>query len=189
MLPDESAAQISRAARILDERARGLTRPFTTPAAEGDLHVIVRAGGRRVALPMAALRSVVESPPITRLPPNGRSLIGVVALGGEVVPVADLGALLGYADRPAETERLLLVVEDGDSQLALKVDGVEGHETLLPHPSARIDLSDSVHAPAASLTHEVGADGLVALDINAALADPRLSLPDAGPTAGPQGSR
>lgn len=189
MQPDDSRAESSSAARILDERARGLARPFGSPGTEGDLHLIVSAGGHRVALPMAALRSVVETPPITRLPPDGRSLVGVVALGGEVVPVADLAVLLGFDSANVDGPRLLVVVEDGDSQLALKVDGVEGHEALLPHLSARIDLSDSADVPTASLATPVGEDPLLVFDINAALADSRLSLPDAGSGAGLQGPR
>jgi chemotaxis signal transduction protein len=189
MPPDESGAEFSSGARILDDRARGLSRPFGSPGSEGNLHLIVRAGDRRVALPMEALRSVVEPPPITRLPPDGRSLVGVVALGGEVVPVAGLATLLGSGAGNGDNARMLVVVEDGDSQLALEVDGVEGHEALIPHLSARIDLSDAANKDTPALTTPVGEEGLLVLDVNAALADPRLCLPDARFTPGPQGSR
>lgn len=185
---DESGSETTSASRILDERAKGLSRPFGSPGPAGRLHLIVRVGGRHVAVPMAALRSVVPTPPITCLPSDDRSLIGLVALGGEVVPVADLATLLGF-EESRDSERLLLVVQDGDSQLALKVEAVEGHETLLPHLPVDIDLSDSAEALVKLLAPAPGRDDLLVLDIDAALADSRLSLLDATPGTGPEGGR
>ena len=148
---------------------------------DGDLHLhlIVRAGASRVALPMTALRSVVTAPPVTRLP-AGRSLAGLVALAGEPVAVVDLATLLGTEKASAEPDQFLVVVDDGDSKLAIRVDGVEGHETLLPHLSDRIDLSDSAGDAVTPLATPIGRDGLIVLDLNAALADPRLTLSDPG---------
>lgn len=137
---------------------------------------------------MAALRSVVPTPPITRLPADGQGLVGLVALGGEVIPVADLGALLGLDDS-SDSERLLLVVDDGESQLALKVEAVEGHETFLPPPVADIDLSDSSEGARHPLATVMGRHDLAVLDIDAVLADPRLALLHASPSTGPEGRR
>lgn len=188
MLLLEIGGGVTSAARILDERAKGLARPFGSPGPDGAVHLVLSAGGRRVALPMVALRSVVPAPPITRIPSEGRPLVGLAALGGEVVPVADLAALLGFDEPTSDREGLLVVVADGESQLALKVDAVEGHEALLPHLAARIDLSDAA-GHSNPLTTPVGADGLVVLDIGAALTDPRLFLPGGASDTTPQGLR
>ena len=148
-----------------------------------DLHLVVRAGGQRIALRMAALRSVVPSPPITRLPDSGPALLGLVALAGELVPVADLATLLDLdpplKGRRAEPDPVLVVVADGESQLALRVDGVEGHESFLHHRTVRIDLSDEAARAATPLASRVDGEELLALNLDAALADPRLSIADA----------
>lgn len=121
------------------------------PADDSQVHLIVRTGALRVALPMSALRSVVTAPPITRLPGSAMAVLGLAALAGELVPVVDLATLLDAGESKPDPDRLLVVVADGESQLAFRVDGVEGH------------------AP-------VGPDGLFVLDIDGVLDDPRLSL-------------
>lgn len=147
---------------------------------EGDLnlHLIVRAGERKVALPMTALRAVVPAPPLSRLPAEAPALAGLVALAGEPVAVVDLALLLGIDQPPARSGQMLVVIDDGNSQLALRVDGVEGHETLLPHLATGIDLSDSALGSTAPPAISVGRDSLFVLDIEAALADPRLTFTD-----------
>lgn len=168
-------------AEILEERARQMALPLEPPPSDGDLHLVVRTGGQRIALKMSALRGVVAPPPITSLRVDGFLCTGLVALSGEVVPVVDLAALLRLEKAAGDAEPMLVVVDDAGSPLALKVDRVEGHETLRPHLAARIDLSDSA-AAGAPLATPVGADGLLVLDIDAALGDPRLSpeQPDTG---------
>ncbi len=169
--------------QILEERAKQLALPLDAPVAEGDLHLIVRAGGQRVALRMSALRSVVSPPPVTALRVDGLDVVGLVALSGEVVPVVDLATLFGLASSSNDTEPMLVVVDDAGAQLALRVDGVDGHETLRPHLAAGIDLSDFA-ASVAPLATPVGDSGLLVLDIDAALADPRLSVSEPGPALG-----
>ena len=168
---------VEEAAEILDERARQLAQPLAPPSTDGDLHLIVRAGGQRVALRMAALRAVVPPPPMTGLRIQGLMLVGVVGLSGEVVPVVDLAELLRLDNSSGDAEPMLVVVDDHGSQVAVRVDRVEGHEILQPHLAAGIDLSDSA-AAAAPLATPVGDSGLLVLDIEAALADDRLSISD-----------
>ena len=143
------------------------------PAGEAQVHLVVRTGGLRVAVPMSALRSVVVAPPITRLPRSGPAVLGLVALAGELVAVAELAVLVGAA-RAAGSEELLAVIQDGEAQLALRVDAVEGHETLVPPASRQIDLSDSGTPPLSRMVTPLGRDGLFVLDVELALADPRL---------------
>lgn len=167
------------AASILEGRARELARPIDPPTSDSDLHLVVRAGTQRVALKMSTLRSVVPSPPMTRLRVDGLAIIGVVALAGEVVPVVDLNNLLGIESSHRDGEPTLVVVDDNGSSLALTVDEVEGHDALGPHLAAGIDLS--VTSAPGALATPVGHDGLLVLDVAALLADRRLSLTAAGP--------
>ena len=177
-------AAVEAIADVLEERAELLALPLDPPPNEGDLHLVVRAGGQRVALKMTALRSVVPPPPMTGLHVEGLALVGLVALAGEVVPVVELATLLGGESSTKVAEPMLVVLDDAGSQLALKVDGVEGHETLRPHLEVGIDLSDASTA-VAPLTTRVGEEGLLVLDLDAVLTDPRLSYSDRTARRGP----
>lgn len=162
------------AAEILVERAERMALALDPPI-EGDLYLVVRVAEQRIALRMTALRSVVPPPPMTELRVDGLVLVGVVALSGEVVPVASLASLLGLEAPSSGGEPMLVVVDDAGSQFAFSVDRVEGHETIQPHLAAHIDLTDSAGA-VAPLATPIGDSGLLVLDIDAALADHRLSF-------------
>ncbi len=59
--------------------------------------VLCRAGGSIVALPTEAVREVLPIAQPTRLPGAPPALAAVIAHRGSVVPVVDLGPLLGVA--------------------------------------------------------------------------------------------
>lgn len=174
---------------IASTTGRAMGVPFSSAMPEGELHLVVRAGAQRVALRMSALRSVVPAPPVTRVPGDAPAIRGVVALAGELVPVVDLAVLVGTEPVRGAAQPLLVVLDDGGCGLALKVDAVEGHETLLPHVTAGIDLSDSAAEVAGGLVTAIGREGLAVLDVEAALADPRVSPLESSSGRGPQGSR
>ena len=174
----DGATASPAATRIFERRAQDLARPTHAAIPAGDLHLIARVGSQRVAVPITSLRSVAPVPPITRLSMEGELLTGLIALAGEVVEVVDLARLLGIHSSN-EPDRLIMVVQDGDASLALTVDGVDGQEALLPYLIDRIDLSDAERLAPASIATPVGRDGLLALDVSALLADPRLSPPGA----------
>lgn len=169
------------ATALRDEHSGSIPGRADSAAAEGELHLVVRAGAQRVALRMSSLRAVVAAPPVTRLPATDRSLVGVAALSGELVPVVDLAALVGIEAPARRAERLLVVVDDAGSPLAFKVDGVEGHESL----RSPADFAGAAAAGGAQAVTAPARTGLVVLDIEAALADARLSPGD--PHSGPRG--
>lgn len=100
-------------------------------------HVVFRLERDRYALPLAAIREVVVAPAeYTRVPRAPPSLRGVMNLRGRVVPVVDLGALLGvHASGHAPATRVVLL-ELGRRELGFlitDVDGIESIEKLGPH--------------------------------------------------------
>lgn len=64
--------------------------------------LLIPVGADWYAVPLASIREVLEPRRITPLPEAPSSLLGVVNMRGEVVPVFDTGLLLGLAATGAE---------------------------------------------------------------------------------------
>jgi purine-binding chemotaxis protein CheW len=73
-----------------------------------------RVGSAVYALDIAHVREVVRWQPVTPLPKAPRLIEGVIDLRGAVVPVVDLGRVLGAAPvAAAPTARIAIVAESG----------------------------------------------------------------------------
>jgi purine-binding chemotaxis protein CheW len=72
------------------------------------LHLAI--GAHDLALAVTAVRSVHRAARLTRLPQTDPVLLGVMSLGGEIVPVIDLAARLGLrASRPGRRSSVVVV--------------------------------------------------------------------------------
>lgn len=91
---------------------------------EFDELLAVRAGERRYALRLAQTSGLHLDRPITPLPGPVPALLGVAGFSGAVVPVYDLGALLG---RPVPETPRWLVMAAGAPLLALAFNDLDGH--------------------------------------------------------------
>ncbi|HRN54620.1 MAG TPA: chemotaxis protein CheW, partial [Gemmatimonadaceae bacterium] len=80
--------------------------------------LVVRVGAEQVALPLQAVRELVDAPVITPVPLAPTALRRHCALRGQHLPVLDLGALLGIAREPAEVA-IALVADDGSFALGV----------------------------------------------------------------------
>lgn len=80
--------------------------------------LVVRVGDEQVALPLAAVRELVDAPSITPVPLAPSALRGHCALRGQHLPVLDLGALVGIA-RERRDVPIALVADDGSFALAV----------------------------------------------------------------------
>ncbi|MBA3258166.1 MAG: chemotaxis protein CheW [Gemmatimonadales bacterium] len=100
-------------------------------------YLLVRAGGRRVGLPLASVVEVLEPGPTYAVPALEPAVRGVTAVRGTLLPLVDLGALL--AGRPCAAARggAAVVVKVGGRQLCLEVDEAEEvlREGGLPVPA------------------------------------------------------
>jgi purine-binding chemotaxis protein CheW len=93
-------------------------------------HVRVRAGGEDYALPVEAVREVAQLGDVTPVPGAAPAVLGVRNLRGQVLPVADLRALL---DLPrSEPARRLVIVEGPGGQAGFAVDELVGIAPLPP---------------------------------------------------------
>ena len=92
-------------------------------AASGFL--LVRAGGRRVGLPLAQVVEVTQLGQVYAVPAVEAAVRGLVAVHGRMVPVVHLGALLEGGRYPAEPGTLGVVVTLDGRRLCLEIEEAE----------------------------------------------------------------
>lgn len=114
--------------------------------------VVFRIGAEWLALPAALVRSVAPQAPAHRIPHrNAPGLLGVVNVGGRLLPAVSLGALLGVDTRqaPAVAGRhvfpRLLVIEAGKQPCALPV--AELHGVVRYAAAALAEPAETVERP------------------------------------------
>jgi purine-binding chemotaxis protein CheW len=86
------------------------------------LHLLVRVGDERYALRVHEVVEVARFDELTPVPGSPRAVMGVHNLRGQVVPVIDLGSVLGM---PRSDERRgIVIVEDSGGPAGLAVDAL-----------------------------------------------------------------
>jgi purine-binding chemotaxis protein CheW len=85
-------------------------------------YLLIALGEERYALGIEHVLEVAAGPNPAPLPGAPRGVIGLQNLRGEVVPLLDLGSLLGTA--PRAPGQAMVVVEDGGRRAALSVDSL-----------------------------------------------------------------
>lgn len=89
--------------------------------------LVLVAGARRCALPLAAVRETMRPLPAVPVAGAPAFVLGAAVIRGEPTPVVDLAALLG--DHAAGITRYV-TVEAGGRTIALAVDAVGGVEAV-----------------------------------------------------------
>lgn len=97
------------------------------PNATAGRVVICRVGSQRFTVPVADVREIVVTPPITRIPGAPTAIRGVVNVRGGLVTVVNAGALLGTGGD--ESGECLVVLDMYDGRVAIEVDDVEDLDT------------------------------------------------------------
>jgi chemotaxis signal transduction protein len=102
--------------------------------------LVFRVGTERFGVVLSAVREVVDSPTVNRVPDAAPSLLGVAMVRGELVPLYDARVLLDVGQAGGTPAAALLFWVD-DRRIALAIDDVfdpvrvEEHE-LRPMPGA-----------------------------------------------------
>ncbi len=123
-------------------------------SATGGAFLLVRAGGRKVGLAVEAVVEVREPDELGAIPSLEPALRGVTALRGKLMPVLNLGALLGGEPGPGRVvvvtdlggRRVGLEVDDADVVVGAGVPLLHADETL-PWARAIAVLPDQVYVP------------------------------------------
>ena len=98
--------------------------------------LLVRAGSRRVGLPLAHVIEVTQLGPVHPVPAVEAAVRGVVAVHGRMVPVVHLGSLLDGVGYPSEPGTVAVVVAVDGRRVCLEIEEAEIllRETTLPVP-------------------------------------------------------
>jgi chemotaxis-related protein WspD len=166
---EELAAQTGEVARPLEEEA----------GARISL-LLVECGGERLALPGAVVRRVTLPAVVHRVPHRSNKVLrGICNLGGQLVPTADLAALLeldGAGEEGDSPRRRMLLLGESPEQWAVEVDHVIGVVRI--DPEGLLDPPATVRAARDHMTEhlvELAADsGTGHAERVAVLSGPRL---------------
>jgi len=136
------------------------------------LYLIVTLAGERVALPAAAVDSVVEIEKITPVPLAPRHIAGLAALRSRVLTIIDSATALGLPPAaPREVRQLAVVTVDGHLY-GIEVDAIEDVvDTAAPAEPLRGALSPG-WSGAARGAIEIDGRTLLLLDPAALVAPP-----------------
>jgi len=136
--------------------------------------VVVRLGGCRYALPMAAVAEVGRPPALTRVPGLPSWVAGVANWRGRVLAVLDLRPLLAAEPRQVDRRGRLVVVTSNGTTAGLLTEGVEGTAGLDPEtvePSLATLPSATGALLSGQVTDEHGPVGVLDLAAVFGLAD------------------
>lgn len=101
-----------------------MTQPAAAPAREGRF-LVVRAGGDRYGLGLAAVREVVDVAPPRPVPSRVAAVRGVMPLRERYLVLAHLGALVEGTTPPAAIAETAVITEVAGTPVAFEVDDVE----------------------------------------------------------------
>ena len=165
-----------RVRAILDERARALARqPAESPAAGELLEVVTfTLGNDRYAIETKNVREILRFKEHTPLPGAPAFLIGIANLRGQIVAVFDLGVFLGIAHEEGSDLSWMVVLGAERIEFGICADAV--HDVALV-PIHQVQAApESVARIAREHVRGVTADGLILLNGEALLKDPRLYI-------------
>ena len=137
-----------------------------------NLVLIVRLGGRRVAIRADAVSAVVELDEIAPVPRAAPHIAGLAALRSRVLTVIDTYGAIGLL-RPGDEGREAVVVELDGHHYALTVDSVDDVvEAAAETTAARMPLKSGWARIAAGAV-EANGDMLLLVDVAALIAGPQ----------------
>jgi len=88
-------------------------------------YVVFRIDRQRYALPLDHVIRAVRMVAVTPVPDAPNSMLGIIAMAGQMLPVIDLRRLFGQTGtHPAELQDVLLIVQIQDQTVAAIVDEV-----------------------------------------------------------------
>lgn len=91
-----------------------------------------RVGERWLVAPRGEVREVLPLPTAARVPGAAPWLLGVANVRGNLLPLTDLGRLLGVSSGAARREGRLLVLNSDTVPAGFLVDEVVGHRSFVP---------------------------------------------------------
>lgn len=95
--------------------------------------VVFRLEGRRYALPLPSVERAVRAAEVTPLPKAPAIVLGVIDVGGQVLPVLNVRKRFRLPEREITVDDQFLIARAGSRTVVLVVDVVEG---IMDSPAA-----------------------------------------------------
>jgi purine-binding chemotaxis protein CheW len=128
--------------------------------------LLVPVGDDTYAVPVAAAREVVSEPRPTPVPTAPECVRGLLNVRGEIVPLLDLGALLGAAPTPSCAYAVVVDSAAGRGALAA---------TALPEVGELAEVVATPELHGALAVHRSGARLVTLLDLDSVLDPARIA--------------
>jgi chemotaxis signal transduction protein len=128
-MTDANSAMGASAAVLRREFDLAFAQPPRTESARLENMLAVRVGGDPYAIRLAQIGGLYAGRRIVELPTGMPELLGMVGFRGQIAPVYDLAALLGYSTRRAP--RWLVLVQSRET-VALAFDAFEAQLMIPP---------------------------------------------------------
>lgn len=131
---------------LLAEWAARLAEPEPAPPGPHEDVLVLVVGDRQAAVPVAAVREVVNVRTIRRLPPPAVSaIVGLVSVRGDLLPCVSLDIVLGgRPENPLAGRRLVVVGRGDEDAVALLVSDVAAVRRIEVVAESPDDLPDQV---------------------------------------------
>ncbi|WPU54540.1 chemotaxis protein CheW [Stenotrophomonas acidaminiphila] len=141
--PASAAADGNNVWAALQAQAREPQRPQRRASERTSRWLRLRCGTQAYALELLKVQEVVLPVPLLGLRGTAASMLGIMNLRGQVVPVIDLGLHLGFAAVGEGSQTRIVVLEEKGEVLGLRVSAVEDVANLTesqiePPDTARI---------------------------------------------------
>jgi purine-binding chemotaxis protein CheW len=163
----------AEADRILRARARALAQP-PPPAAPSTMLELLefRLASERYALETRHVQNVHPLRELTPLPCTPPFVLGIVNVRGRILPVFDLKKFFELPEQGLTDLHRIILVQGNDLELGLLADVIVGVRSV---------AADSLQPSLPTLTgiradylKGIGEEGLVVLDIDRILSDPKI---------------
>jgi purine-binding chemotaxis protein CheW len=116
--------------------------------------VVFRIDAQRYALPLAAVGRIVRAVEVTSLPNAPSIVLGVIDVGGQILPVLDMRRRFGLPEREIRPDDHFLIARTARRVVALTID--EAQELVEHSPTGIVDAARIVPG----LDHVRGVIGL-----------------------------
>jgi purine-binding chemotaxis protein CheW len=139
----------------MSEQRGDRTESPAASAAQDGWYFCLRMLGGRYAFDAPLVTEVVRLGPLTRLPAAPSFLPGVFTHRGEVLPVLDVGQLVGLGSIPIRASTRAAIVRSGPWKVAVIAEAVEG---LVPLARRQLEPAPAESSSMAEFLQAVGRD-------------------------------
>jgi purine-binding chemotaxis protein CheW len=164
--------------RILRERAQALARPQSSAPAPSTMLELLefRLASERYALEIRHVQDVHPLRDLTPLPCTPPFVLGIVNVRGRILPVLDLKKFFELPEQGLTDLHRIILVQGNDLDFGLLADVIVGVRSV---PAGALQPAlPTLTGIRADYLKGIGEGGLVVLDLDRILSDPKIIIHD-----------